>query len=222
MKKEIKKLEDMLPFNPYKVLGLLPKKPDEKYKKYASLNRRMIASTIDTGIATFTIAPIIDWLLQKTPHASEVTREQYLAVANANPDMVFTSILKLFVESGDMAEFLGAMVMQILGLLISFAICWKIWSSSPGKMVLRMKIVDAKTEKSMTDIQILLRTLGLIPACGLFFLGIFWIGFNKRRQGWHDMIANTVVIIIPKKSKIDNISEKDMEKAVETAASISS
>jgi uncharacterized RDD family membrane protein YckC len=26
------------------------------------------------------------------------------------------------------------------------------------------------------------------------FLGIIWVGFDKRKQGWHDKLAGTVVI----------------------------
>ena len=29
----------------------------------------------------------------------------------------------------------------------------------------------------------------------LFNLGFIWIAFDKRKQGWHDKIAGTVVII---------------------------
>ncbi|MGN7619236.1 MAG: RDD family protein [Ehrlichia sp.] len=32
--------------------------------------------------------------------------------------------------------------------------------------------------------------LSCIPLC----LGILWCNFNKRKQTWHDKIANTVVV----------------------------
>jgi uncharacterized RDD family membrane protein YckC len=28
----------------------------------------------------------------------------------------------------------------------------------------------------------------------VFFLGFIWVAFDKRKQGWHDKIAGTVVI----------------------------
>jgi uncharacterized RDD family membrane protein YckC len=32
----------------------------------------------------------------------------------------------------------------------------------------------------------------------LFFcLGFLWIGLNKRKRGWHDYLADTVVINLP-------------------------
>jgi uncharacterized RDD family membrane protein YckC len=39
-----------------------------------------------------------------------------------------------------------------------------------------------------------LRLLGLYVACSVFYLGLVWIFIDKRRRGWHDLIASTVVI----------------------------
>jgi uncharacterized RDD family membrane protein YckC len=27
-----------------------------------------------------------------------------------------------------------------------------------------------------------------------FFLGLIWVGFDSKKQGWHDKIAGTVVV----------------------------
>jgi uncharacterized RDD family membrane protein YckC len=32
----------------------------------------------------------------------------------------------------------------------------------------------------------------------VFFLGFLWIIFDREKQGWHDKIAGTVVIKLPK------------------------
>jgi uncharacterized RDD family membrane protein YckC len=32
--------------------------------------------------------------------------------------------------------------------------------------------------------------VSMIPFCG----GFLWIGFDRRKQGWHDKMANSVVI----------------------------
>lgn len=209
-------LDDKKPsFDAMKILGLRPKKKDDKYKKYAGLNRRMMASTIDTAIAAFTISPLVEMFME-----SREIPLQEIAQISTHPDaqIRILGLIKLFVESGRLEEFL----VQAFALIIASAICWKIWSSTPGKMLLRMKIVDASTEQPISNKQILMRSLGYIPACGLFFLGIIWISFDKRRQGWHDKIADTVVIINSKKRKnIKYDSEILMEKSIETAASVS-
>ncbi|MBL8320870.1 MAG: RDD family protein, partial [Acinetobacter sp.] len=42
--------------------------------------------------------------------------------------------------------------------------------------------------------QSIIRYVGYFPAMMALFIGIFWVAFDKRKQGWHDKMANTVVI----------------------------
>jgi uncharacterized RDD family membrane protein YckC len=37
-------------------------------------------------------------------------------------------------------------------------------------------------------------------------LGFAWVAFNYKKQGWHDMIAGTVVIRVPKQKKEEESS----------------
>ena len=32
----------------------------------------------------------------------------------------------------------------------------------------------------------------------VFFLGFFWAGWDKEKQSWHDKIAGTIVVQVPK------------------------
>lgn len=194
------KEKDKPQFDLLKILGLRPKKIDEKYKKYASLNRRMMAATIDTGFAVFTLEPLVNWILGDSVRSRPITSDEIAAI-KMHPETEVAEMMNLLVSSGKLSEFFLSSTLQILALLIASAICWKLWSATPGKMILRMKVLDANTEQPMTNKQIILRSLSYIPACAIFFLGIFWISFNKRRQGWHDKIAGTVVIITSKKKK---------------------
>ena len=186
-------------------LGMRPKKIEEKYKKYASLNRRMFAATIDSVIATLTVSPAVDWILQNTIPVRDVSLElNKIITQDVDLKVKILELIKIFIDSGRMSEFIA----QMGALLLASAICWKFWSATPGKMLLRMKIVDADTEQPMTDEQIILRNLGYIPSLGFFLLGIIWISFNKKRQGLHDKIANTVVIIVPRK-KAEPVADKE-------------
>lgn len=71
---------------------------------------------------------------------------------------------------------------------------WHFKSATPGKMILGIKIVDANTMGKASPGKLLIRYLGyyisMLPLC----LGIFWVGWDKRKQGWHDKIAGTLVI----------------------------
>lgn len=72
---------------------------------------------------------------------------------------------------------------------------WVRYAATPGKMLFYCEIVDAKTGKPITSTQALLRYIGYIISFLFLGLGIIWIAFDKRKQGWHDKIAGTVVII---------------------------
>ncbi len=75
--------------------------------------------------------------------------------------------------------------------VISF---WLYKSATPGKMLTKLKIVDAKTGEKPKVGQFFLRYIGFIIALLPFLLGVIWVGFDKRKQGWHDKLASTVVI----------------------------
>ncbi len=173
-----------------------------KIKKYAGFNVRMWASTIDTIIAYFTLDPLVNYLLkltgkpevvQESSGFSDATIQQ---LANLqNPNVINTLIAQATHDtSGWFADWALESILQSVALLLFSAICWKLWSATPGKIICKIKVVDANSEEPMSDKQILLRCLGYIVSCAVLFLGIFWIGFDKRKQGWHDKIANTVVI----------------------------
>ena len=71
---------------------------------------------------------------------------------------------------------------------------WYYKQSTPGKMVFESKIVDARTGGKMSPGQIVGRYLAYIISAVPFGLGFFWVAFDRRKQGWHDKLAGTVVV----------------------------
>jgi uncharacterized RDD family membrane protein YckC len=61
-------------------------------------------------------------------------------------------------------------------------------------MLLSLRVVDAKTGGSLSVGQSIARYLGYFVAGIPFGLGILWVGFDSKKQGWHDKIAGTVVV----------------------------
>ena len=72
---------------------------------------------------------------------------------------------------------------------------WVWRGGTPGKLLLHLRIVDARTLGKPSFGQLVLRYLGYIPATMVLFLGLIWVAFDARKQGWHDKIARTVVIV---------------------------
>ena len=77
---------------------------------------------------------------------------------------------------------------------IAVILFWVYRSATPGKMLLGLKIVDAKSYRKPSTSQFVLRYVGYFVATIPLLLGIIWVAFDERKQGWHDKMANTVVI----------------------------
>ena len=71
---------------------------------------------------------------------------------------------------------------------------WRYRSATPGKMMLKLEIVDANSGSAPTTGQLVGRYLGYYVSTIPFALGLLWVAFDPRKQGWHDKLANTVVI----------------------------
>ena len=71
---------------------------------------------------------------------------------------------------------------------------WMYKSATPGKIVLKLSIVDAETGDKPSTGQFIGRYLGYYVSMIPLFIGIMWVGLDKRKQGWHDKLAGTVVI----------------------------
>lgn len=80
-------------------------------------------------------------------------------------------------------------------LAMTVTVAFWLWrGATPGKEALRMTIVDAETFRAPSARQLLIRYFGYcLSILGLGF-GILRILWHPRRQGWHDVLANTVVI----------------------------
>jgi len=85
---------------------------------------------------------------------------------------------------------------------IVVVVFWKYKSATPGKMLFRLIIVDAKTLQKPTTAQLIIRYFSYYVSTIPFCLGFLWIAFDPRKQGWHDKIASTLVIKNPHPSPL--------------------
>ena len=81
---------------------------------------------------------------------------------------------------------------------IAVVLFWKSRQATPGKMLVGARVIDAESGETLTTGQCVGRYLGYYPSMLVLGLGIFWVAFDKRKQGWHDKLAGTVVIRNPK------------------------
>ena len=85
---------------------------------------------------------------------------------------------------------------------IFFALAWAIYSvlflkwinATPGKAILKLKIVSAADGAPPTKRQRWLRSLVSVVSGYALFLGYLWAFFEPQRRGWHDLVAGTRVV----------------------------
>ena len=71
---------------------------------------------------------------------------------------------------------------------------WIMRGATPGKMLISAKIVDAETGAEPSTGQYIGRYFGYFLSSIVFGLGLMWVGWDPRKQGWHDKLAGTVVV----------------------------
>ncbi|MCH8816889.1 MAG: RDD family protein [Chloroflexi bacterium] len=83
----------------------------------------------------------------------------------------------------------------LLGYLILFT---GLRGQTPGKMVAGIIVVDAEGHVPGVAVAIPREVVGRLIATAALGLGLAWISFDPKRQGWHDKIAGTYVVMKPK------------------------
>lgn len=99
------------------------------------------------------------------------------------------------VDLTDLRAMLGRLSYETV-LTAAFVVgCWMYFAATPGKMVFNAHVVDAVTLRRARGLQLFGRYLAYFVSLIPFGLGFIWIAFDRRKQGWHDKLAGTVVII---------------------------
>ena len=134
--------------------------------EYAGFWIRTWASLIDTVLQMIIITPIIIGIYGWDTFINSDK------VINGSWDFLFSYVLPIII-------------------VLAF---WIYKCATPGKMAIRAKIVDAHTGEKPSKTQFIGRYfayfVSFVPLC----LGFFWVAFDKRKQGWHDKLAGTVVV----------------------------
>ncbi len=79
--------------------------------------------------------------------------------------------------------------------IIATVLLWVKFLGTPGKLLLDCHVVHADTGKPLSIGRALLRYVAYYISMLPLMLGLLWVGWDKRKQGFHDKIANSVVVI---------------------------
>lgn len=88
------------------------------------------------------------------------------------------------------ADFLISWVLPAVAVVLF----WLFRQATPGKMAISARIVDARTGGKPGAAQLIGRYLGYFVSTIPLLMGLIWVAFDPRKQGWHDKLAGTVVV----------------------------
>lgn len=160
---------------------------------YAGFWRRFGAQMVDGILVLVIIAAASAMLLGTTGFEPEA-----LANPQANPIPMWFTVLQFVVPI----------------LLISYF--WKKFRATPGKMLFRCEVVDVNTHEAISLGKGVLRNLAYYVSMIPLFLGYFWVIWDPKKQGFHDKIAKTVVLVKhPSPYSKNDESQKSIEELVE-------
>jgi len=77
---------------------------------------------------------------------------------------------------------------------IAVVLFWVYRQATPGKIAIGARIVDAETGGRPSRGQLIGRYFAYYVSAIPLFLGMVWVAFDPRKQGWHDKLAGTVVV----------------------------
>jgi uncharacterized RDD family membrane protein YckC len=140
----------------------------QREPRYAGFWLRLGASIIDVVVLLAIIAPI----------EIAVYGREYPALAMAGKTLA--------------VDFWTQLVLPLLAMIV----LWRYRSATPGLMLMSARIVDAETLAPASVGRLSVRAVVLLLMWLLFIplIGVLWIAFDKRKQGWHDKAAKTVVV----------------------------
>ena len=85
---------------------------------------------------------------------------------------------------------------SLLVSLIYFVLFWSSFGGGRtlGTRLFRLKVVREEDLGQMGVLSAFVRWIGLWLSFALCFIGVIWVAFDSRHQGWHDKIARTLVL----------------------------
>ncbi|HEY6608887.1 MAG TPA: RDD family protein, partial [Candidatus Limnocylindria bacterium] len=97
---------------------------------------------------------------------------------------------------GVQVNYTGSALSSLFG-LVYFVGFWAFRGQTPGQIPFRMRVVRVSDGTRPDVVIALLRYVGLIISFAVLLLGVIWVAFDGRKQGWHDKIASTLVVRDP-------------------------
>lgn len=162
---------------------------------YPKFIPRIFAMIIDLVILSVTLAPLMNIIsqyvfvlhFQDFFHANGINTSDVEAMAAASKTPEFAEQI----TASKLITYIGSLfIVNTTFMGVYFVFFWRKFCATPGKIIMRMKIVNADDYKTPTTFQLIKRFFGYITA----LIGMWTILFSKKGLALHDKMAGTVVI----------------------------
>jgi len=77
------------------------------------------------------------------------------------------------------------------------AVLWKLRGTTVGGSILHLKVVRLD-DRPLDWTAVIVRALSCFLSLVVIGLGFLWVAFDDGKQSWHDKIAGTTVVRVPK------------------------
>jgi uncharacterized RDD family membrane protein YckC len=146
---------------------------------------RALAFCLDVAIIAvtlFLVATMAQWLLGFFRLGAPLSRSS-------------SAIVPIFQTAREVIS-IGTDVVFALFILAYPIVWWVLIGQTPGKMLFGLRVVRSDGQR-LTIWRALLRCFAYWLSALPLGLGFFWVLFDRRRQGWHDKLADTSVVYAP-------------------------
>lgn len=106
-----------------------------------------------------------------------------------------------FRDGGSLAM-LAAAIREALPAVV-YVIGWGRFGRTPGKLLLDLRVVNARTGEPPGYVRAFIRYIGYFVSALPLGLGFLWIVFDRQRQGLHDKLAGTRVVMVADSEILD-------------------
>ncbi len=153
--------------------------------RYAGFFLRLVASFFDTLFLALPLGVIIYFISGGEWFDFATFQHNMQLALSGDPHAL---------QNQPQTSFTWELIFEISVLAVTI-VFWEKWGgTTPGKRLVSIKIVDAKTLGEITDKQAITRSLGYIPSTLFFGIGFLMVLFRKDKRALHDLLADTSVI----------------------------
>jgi uncharacterized RDD family membrane protein YckC len=153
--------------------------------EFANPGSRLVAYIIDVVILTFIVGGLI------VVGAIIAGLGSDFDIDPVTGDIVPGS---LDLSSGSWLAFAVLTIIATIIAIVYFPWFWARGGQTPGMRAFGLAVVRDADGGPIGWGAALLRLVGMYVSSLVFYLGFIWIFIDKRKRGWHDLIAGTVVI----------------------------